>query len=250
MPLFLRLFSHLFLRPFLPLFLPLWWSALLGCQAATAAPVVIEDTLAQRLAACTVCHGKEGRAAPDGYRPRLAGKPAGYLLNQLRNFRDGRRHYGAMVALVDPLTDDYMRDIAQHFAALDLPYAAPRLAPADSATLQRGRQLALQGDAATGLPACAACHGAALNGVLPSTPGLLGLPRDYLLGQLGAWVNGQRRALAPDCMAQVALKLSRDDITAVSTWLARQTVPDGAKPQTPSLAALPLRCGSVPPVQR
>ena len=231
------------------LLVPLLCSTLLLAQGATAAPAVIEDSMAQRLAACTVCHGQEGRARPDGYRPRLAGKPAGYLLNQLRNFRDGRRHYGAMVALVDPLTDDYMGDIAQHFAALDLPYPAPPLASADNATLQRGQQLAMQGDAPQGRPACAACHGATLNGVLPNTPGLLGLPKDYLLGQLGAWVNGQRRALAPDCMAQVAMQLSRDDITAVSTWLAQQTVPAGAKPETAKVALLPLRCGSVPQVQ-
>ena len=29
--------------------------------------------------ACTGCHGAEGRAASDGYYPRIAGKPAGYL---------------------------------------------------------------------------------------------------------------------------------------------------------------------------
>ena len=207
---------------------------------------MVEDTMAQRLAACTVCHGKEGRAAPDGYRPRLAGKPAAYLFNQLQNFRDGRRHFGAMVSLVDPLTDDYLQAIAQHYAALDLPYAQPALAPADPALLERGRHLALHGDPAKGLPACAACHGARLTGVLPSTPGLLGLPKDYLQGQLGAWVNGQRRAAAPDCMAQVSLKLSGDDLSAVSTWLAQQAVPADAKPAVALATALPLRCGSVP----
>ena len=205
--------------------------------------------MAQRLAACALCHGKEGRAAPDGYRPRLAGKPAVYLANQLQNFRDGRRHFGAMVALVEPLTDDYIHAIAQHYATLDLPYAKPVVTPADPTALQRGRQLALLGDPLSGLPACAACHGASLTGVLPSTPGLLGLPKDYLLGQLGAWVNGQRRALAPDCMAQLVRKMSSDDISAVTTWLAQQTVPAGSKPASSSAATLPLRCGSVPPVQ-
>ena len=40
--------------------------------------------MAQRVLACTGCHGPEGRAAADGYYPRIAGKPAGYLFNQLR----------------------------------------------------------------------------------------------------------------------------------------------------------------------
>ncbi|MBC7445185.1 MAG: c-type cytochrome, partial [Polaromonas sp.] len=42
--------------------------------AAAGAP--FEDSMAQRTLACTACHGPQGRAAADGYYPRLAGKPA------------------------------------------------------------------------------------------------------------------------------------------------------------------------------
>lgn len=100
-------------------------AAALSAATAQAAPVLIEDTLAQCLAACTVGHGAQGRAAPDGYHPRIAGKPEGYLFNQLQNFRDGRRGCGAMVSLVGPLPDAYLREIARHFAALYLPYPTP-----------------------------------------------------------------------------------------------------------------------------
>jgi cytochrome c553 len=213
--------------------------------AATAAPALIEDSLAQRLAACTPCHGKEGRAAPDGYHPRIAGKPAGYLYHQLLNFREGRRHYGPMVALVDPLPDAYLREIAGHFAGIELPYPPPLAATEPPAVLARGRQIAEHGDAGRGLPACTSCHGPTLTGALPATPGLLGLPRDYLTGQLGAWVTGERRAHAPDCMAQVARLLTGGDLTAVSAWLASQPVPVGARPVASLPAAAPLRCGSV-----
>jgi len=211
---------------------------------ALAAPALLQDTLAQRLVACTVCHGDQGRAAPDGYQPRIAGKPAGYLYNQLLNFRDGRRHYGPMVGLVSPLSDTYLREIANHFAAIDVPYPAPSALNEAAALLQRGRQLALEGDAAKQLPACAACHGAALTGVLPATPGLLGLPRDYLIGQLGAWVTQQRQAHAPDCMADISRRLNGSDLGAVSAWLASQPVPAPAKAVTPSASLPPLRCGS------
>lgn len=219
-------------------------AAALSAATAQAAPVLIEDTLAQRLAACTVCHGAQGRAAPDGYHPRIAGKPEGYLFNQLQNFRDGRRGYGAMVSLVVPLPDAYLHEIARHFAALDLPYPAPVAATEPTALLARGRQLALQGDAAKQLPACSACHGTALTGVQPATPGLLGLPRDYLVAQLGAWVTGQRVAHAPDCMAQVAKQLSGGDVTAVAAWLSSQPVPTPSQAATTAPVPAPLRCGS------
>src|SRR6188472_4206260 len=101
----------------------------MGSALAQAAPT-FEDSMAQRTLACTACHGKEGRAGPDGYYPRIAGKPAGYLYNQLLNFRDGRRHYGLMTRLLDPLSDAYLLEIANHFAALDLPYPPPRPASA------------------------------------------------------------------------------------------------------------------------
>jgi len=214
---------------------------------AQAAPHAVPDTLAQRVAACTVCHGKEGRATAEGYFPRIAGKPAGYLYNQLVNFREGRRTYPPMVNLVDFMSDAYLHEIAAYFSALDLPYAPPqtRLEPGEAAG--RGEALVLRGDAARGIPACAACHGAALTGVAPATPGLVGLPRDYLNGQLGAWKNRQRRAAAPDCMAQIAAKLTPDDISAATHWLSAQVVPADAHPAAAgSTGPSPLACGSVP----
>ena len=222
----------------------LFAAAALAAFAVRAAPV--EDTLAQRLLPCSACHGKQGRAAPDGYYPRIAGKPAGYLYNQLLNFRDGRRRYGPMVYLVDTLSDDYLHEIAGHFAALELPYAAPAPTTEPAATLRRGEQLATRGDPARELPPCTACHGSALTGVTPAIPGLLGLPRDYLTGQLGAWVNGQRRAYAPDCMADVARKLKPDEVSAVSAWLASQPVPVDTKAVARLPEPLPAPCGSVP----
>lgn len=221
-------------------------AALLAASAAPAAPPV-EDTMAQRVLACTACHGKEGRAASDGFYPRIAGKPAGYLYNQLLAFRDGRRQYALMTALVDPLNESYLREIAEHFAAIDLPYAAPQPATAAPELLARGRTLVFDGDAGRKLPACVACHGQALTGVLPAVPGLVGLPRDYLNAQLGAWRGGQRQARKPDCMAQIAQALAPQDIAAVSHWLAAQPVPAPAKPATSLPAKMPLDCGGVAP---
>lgn len=214
--------------------------------AAPSKPGSFEDTIAERARPCTLCHGAQGRASPDGYYPRIAGKPAGYLLHQLQNFRDGRRQYEPMAVLLEHLGDDYLREIAEHFAALDLPYPPPQPAAVSAAMLERGRRLVTEGDAARSLPACAACHGQALTGVAPAIPGLLGLPRDYLNGQLGAWKAGQRRAHAPDCMAEITQKLSPDDIAALTGWLAAQPLPGNTHPAAALPAPLPLACGGVP----
>ena len=199
--------------------------------------------MAQRMQACTGCHGAQGRAASDGYYPRIAGKPAGYLYNQLVSFRDGRRHYALMTNLLAPLSDEYLREIAEYFAGLDVPYPPPQPANTSVDMLSRGETLVLRGDAALKIPACVRCHGAALMGVAPAIPALVGMPRDYLNAQLGAWRTGNRHANAPDCMAQVAQALAPADISALSQWLAAQPVRSGAKPAVALPDALPLPCG-------
>ena len=216
-----------------------------GAQSTLAAPKV-EDSIAQRVLACTGCHGAQGRAASDGYYPRIAGKPAAYLYNQLLSFRDGRRQYALMNKLLAPLSDEYLREIANHFAGIDLPYPPPQLATGSVDALSRGEELVLKGDAARRIPACVQCHGSALMGVAPAIPALIGMPRDYLNAQLGAWRTGNRHAFEPDCMAQIAKLLNPEDISALSQWLAALPVPAGAKPAARLPEAMPMNCGGVP----
>lgn len=215
--------------------------------AGAATPGSVPDTIEQRVAACIACHGREGAATNAGFFPRLAGKPAGYLFNQLVSFRDGRRFNGDMAYMVQHLSDAYLREMAEYFAGLDLPY--PPISPNSDATpqqLQRGRKLALEGDAARGVPACVQCHGAALMGVQPAIPALLGLPRLYVSSQLGAWLTSERHALAPDCMAEIGRRMTTADINAVASWLAVQPMPANTKPAASLPAPLPVACGGMP----
>jgi cytochrome c553 len=217
------------------------------CLSAAATPAVLPDTLEQRVAACLACHSVKERG--DAFFPRIAGKPAGYLYNQLRNFRDGRRHYPMMTYMVDHLPDAYLREIADYFAAQHPPYPPPQAgsgASATTASLARGQALVQQGDPARKIPACVACHGAALTGVEPAIPGLIGLPSDYINAQFGAWKSKVRRAAAPDCMADIAARLSEADVAAVSGWLGRQTPDAAARPAASIAMPLPMACGSVP----
>jgi len=219
-------------------------AVLAGCAATSALALTVPETLAERTRACTACHGKEGRATREGFFPRIAGKPAGYLYNQLVNFRDGRRANPAMVYLVQHMSDAYLKEVAQYFGDLDLPYPPAAATVPPAAQMARGEALVRNGDPARKLPSCVECHGQALTGVLPAIPGLLGLPRNYLVGEFGAWRNGQRHAASPDCMADIAQRLSADDVGALATWLAAQPVPANAKPAATIAQPLPMRCGS------
>lgn len=220
-------------------------ATVLACSAVRAAEP--PDTIGQRMQPCMACHGPEGRATTQGYFPRIAGKPAAYLFNQLLAFREGRRSNATMAYFVDHMTDAYLQEIANHFAALDLPYAPPRITNATAAQLKRGETLARHGDEALRVPSCVSCHGAALTGVLPAIPGLLGLPREYLQLQFGSWRVGVRRAHTPDCMSQIVMRLSPQDLNDVAAWLAAQPVPSYAAPAAQIARPLPLPCGSDSP---
>jgi cytochrome c553 len=209
---------------------------------AHAAPP--QDSMEQRVLACTACHDDKGRKGTDAYYPRIAGKPSEYLYNQLRHFRDGRRHYPLMTGLLDQLSDAYLLEIAQYFSELKAPYAAPERASLSAAAAERARKLVHSGDTQRDLPACAACHGDALMGVQPAVPGLLGLPTDYIRAQLGAWKSGTRKAAAPDCMHDIARTLTPEEISIVSAWLSAQPIPAGAAPALHADKP-PKECGSV-----
>lgn len=222
---------------------------LLGSLPARALDAGIEysDTLEQRLIACAACHGNQGEGIRQNeYYPRIAGKPAEYLYRQLVSFRDGRRSYPQMVYLVRYLSDEYLREIATYYSKLQAPFPAQVRAPATKEALARGEALVRKGDPAKGVPACAACHGDALTGMLPGIPGLIGLDASYVTAQMGSWQRGIRHADAPDCMARIAAKLSGTDVSAVTAYLASQPGVPATLPAPESKQKLPMACGSQP----
>ena len=202
------------------------------------------NSMEARVQGCVTCHGQSGQGTSNGYFPRIAGKPAGYLYNQLVAFRDGTRKYAPMNYLVAYLPDPYLREMAEHFAKLRPPFAPTPVAMVDPAMLARGRTLATQGDAQKGIPACIACHGSALTGMDPGIPGLVGLRPAYITAQLTRWRVGDRHAAEPDCMKRIATRLSDADVAAVSAWLADQEPPKDPSPESSNLVRMPLACGS------
>lgn len=206
----------------------------------------LPDSIETRLLACAPCHGRQGEGTNNDYFPRLAGKPAGYLMNQLVAFRDGRRRYAPMNYLLEYLPDPYLQKMAEYFASLKPPLAQQLSSDVSAAIFARGRALANDGDQSRGVPACAGCHSPKFTGMEPAIPGLLGLRASYISAQLGAFRYGTRTAAEPDCMQLVAASLTEADVAAVSAWLASLPIPTDPSPVAKGTLPMPLTCGSEP----
>lgn len=204
------------------------------------------ESIEARVQGCVTCHGQRGQGTNNGYFPRIAGKPAGYLYNQLLAFKNGTRKYPPMNYLVAYLPEPYLQEIADHFSKEQPPFAIRDITPAPPAMLARGRALVLHGDEDKGIPACIACHGERLTGMEPGIPGLAGLRPTYIVAQLTRWQVGDRHALEPDCMKRIVTRLSNEDVSATAIWLARQPAPKNLAPESSNLIRMPFACGSQP----
>src|SRR4249920_3683922 len=123
------------------------------------------DSMEARVQGCVTCHGQSGQGTSNQYFPRIAGKPAAYLYNQLVAFRDGKRVYPPMNYLVAYLPDSYLREIAEHFAKERPAFEAKQTTTAGESVISRGATIAVAGDASKQIPACITCHGPGLTGM-------------------------------------------------------------------------------------
>ncbi|HEY0233156.1 MAG TPA: c-type cytochrome [Dokdonella sp.] len=220
--------------------------------ALSAAPAFATGDLGEHLAACAACHGEHGEGVQGAeYYPHLAGKPAGYLFEQLKGFREGRRINTQMTWLVQFADDAYLQDIAGYYAALPPRTRAADTGAADLTAERRAtaENLVRHGDPARGVPACSECHGSALSGLEPGVPALVGLPAEYVVAQFGNWRDGIRRGAPPDCMHDVASHIAAEDIRAIAVWLSQQSNAEGQRPAVAGSFVPPKACGSLPHVE-
>ena len=68
-------------------------------------------------AVCAGCHGMDGHSSNDLW-PNLAGQKKGYLVAQIKAFRDGDRESPMMAPMVANLSDQDVEDLAAYYAAL------------------------------------------------------------------------------------------------------------------------------------
>jgi len=66
---------------------------------------------------CAACHGPTG-ISPNDIWPNIAGQKHGYLVKQIKAFRDGQRNDPMMAPMVRTLTDQDIEDLSAYFSSL------------------------------------------------------------------------------------------------------------------------------------
>jgi len=92
----------------------LFVSVLLLSSTAIAGDIAAGKSKA---ASCAACHGSNGISSNPEW-PNLAGQQEKYLVNQLKEFRDGGRNNALMSPMAKPLSDDDIANISAYYASL------------------------------------------------------------------------------------------------------------------------------------
>jgi cytochrome c553 len=168
---------------------------------------------------CIACHGLDGNSQITMY-PHIAGQNQDYLKKQISDFKTGLREDPSMTAMVATVPKEEVANVAAWFARQSFNKPAAPAAETSDEVIARGQQLWRAGDAARGVPACAACHGVSGRGLPAQYPRLAGQFPEYTETQLKNF-RLQTRANDPESMMRViADKLSDNDIKAVSQYAA------------------------------
>ncbi len=165
-------------------------------------------------ATCAGCHAADGNSMNPEW-PSLAGQHAGYLVKQLKNFKDGDRQNAMMAPMAAPLSDQDMEDLAAYFAAQE-----PKAMQADEAKFELGQQIYRGGNMSTGVAACIGCHGPSGAGnPAANFPSLKGQHATYTANQLKAFAKGERANDAGKMMQNIAAKMTAEEMEAVASYI-------------------------------
>ena len=198
----------------------------LVCGAAAAvltAQALAQDAAkAQSIAAqvCAACHAADGNSTAPA-NPKIAGQIPEYTHKQLKDFKaeGGKkpaRESPIMMGMVANLSEADMKGLATFYAGQKLKPAAA----SDKSLVAAGQRLWRGGNAASGVPACAGCHGPAGAGMPAQYPRIAGQYADYLAAQLKAFKEGGRANDPNGMMRGVAARLTDREIRAVAEYAA------------------------------
>lgn len=182
-------------------------------KAAVKVPVTEKKSAEQIVnTVCAACHTADGNSVIS-LNPKLASQHPEYLEKQLTEFKSGKRANPVMSGMAAALSDDDIKNLAAYFSAKPLALAKAKT----NGTGSLGEKIYRGGIATTGVPACAACHGANGLGLPKQFPSVRGQHADYMLAQLRNFRLGER-ANAPMMMA-IAAKMSDAEMAAVADYI-------------------------------
>ena len=163
---------------------------------------------------CGACHGADGNSTSPAY-PNLAGQHPEYIAKQLSEFKSGARKNAIMAPNAAKLTDEDMRNLAAYYSAQQ---PKPKQAK-DAALVAEGLKLYKGGNAGSGVPACASCHGPAGSGIPVQFPRLAGQHSKYVLSQLKNFRSGDRANDGGKMMQVIARKMTDQEMKAVAEYI-------------------------------
>ena len=167
-----------------------------------------------KVAVCSGCHGADGNSMIPSF-PKLAGQGEVYLVNQLKDIRDGARNVPQMMGILTGRNDQDLADMAAFYSTQKVTVGAT-----NPDLLDLGRQIYRAGIAEKGVAACTACHSPTGAGnAQAGFPAVGGQHADYLISQLKAYRTETRTNGQAKLMQQVAALLSDKEIEAVASYM-------------------------------
>src|SRR6185295_13336014 len=157
---------------------------------------------------CAACHAADGNGtAPSN--PKIAGQFPEYLHKQLADFKG---QGGKKPVRESPI----MTGMVAYYAGQKFKPAAA----SDKNLAAVGQRLWRGGNTASGVPACAGCHGPAGAGIPAQYPRVAGQYAEYIAAQLKAFREGGRANDPNGMMRGVAAHLTDREIRAVAEYAA------------------------------
>lgn len=187
---------------------------------------------------CVACHGADGNSTVPNW-PKIAGQHEAYLVKQLKEFRlgeKGSRYDPSMYGMVVNMSDQDIAELAAFYARQKQTEGI-----AKEAYVALGERIYKGGDVASGVTACAACHGPDGSGnELAKYPRLAGQHAQYLENTLRAFRDGKRKNSPNNMMESISHRMNDAQIQAVSSYIeGLRTEAESTKPSEKSAEKSP-----------
>jgi len=168
-------------------------------------------------AICAACHAADGNSTVPQW-PKLAGQHADYIERQFNLIKSGARPVPEMTGIVGLISEEDIVNIAAWFAS-----QRRQGGVAEESKVALGEKIWRAGNAKTSVPACAACHGPAGEGIpFAGFPALAGQHSVYIASMLKRFRAGENwgeKDALSQIMDGVAERLTDAEIEAVASYI-------------------------------